>query len=149
MTNSVTPVTPLNSANPTSPITPVGRTTDSLADILERVLDKGIVVAGDIMVNVVDIELLTLKVRLLVASVETARDLGIDWWTSDPFLSNAGQRLQRDNDELRQRVGRLEEALSGAAAPGRAIGSEPEPAAPVDTPHRAGQPAGGTRRDER
>lgn len=60
---------------------------DTLADILERVLDKGIVIAGDIMVNVLDIELLTLKVRLVVASVDTARDMGIDWWTTDPFLT--------------------------------------------------------------
>lgn len=141
MTNSMTPITPLTSANPTSPLTPVSRPADSLADILERVLDKGIVVAGDIMVNVVDIELLTLKVRLLISSVETARDLGIDWWTSDPFLSNAGQRLQRENDELRQRVGRLEEVLGGAAGPDR-------------TQVGAGQPAptgrpGGAHRDDR
>src|SRR2546423_1486399 len=58
-----------------------------LADILERVLDKGVVIAGDIAVNLLDIELLTIKLRLLVASVDTARAMGLDWWTADPFLT--------------------------------------------------------------
>jgi hypothetical protein len=58
----------------------------NLADILERVLDKGIVIAGDIQINLLDIELLTIKLRLLVASVDKAREMGIDWWESDPSL---------------------------------------------------------------
>ena len=60
----------------------------SLGDLLERVLDKGLVIAGDIQVNLLDIELLTIKLRLLVASVETARQMGIDWWERDPWLSS-------------------------------------------------------------
>ena len=60
---------------------------DSLADILERVLDKGIVIAGDIQINLLDIELLTIKLRLLVASVDKAKEMGIDWWECDPPLS--------------------------------------------------------------
>lgn len=60
----------------------------NLGDILERVLDKGIVIVGDIKVNLLDIELLTIKLRLLVASVETARQLGIDWWQHDPWLTS-------------------------------------------------------------
>jgi len=63
--------------------------TGNLADILERVLDKGIVIAGDIRVNLLDIELLTIKLRLLIASADTAREMGIDWWRNDPFLSGA------------------------------------------------------------
>src|SRR5437588_4122885 len=59
----------------------------NLADILERVLDKGIVIAGDIQINLLDIELLTIKIRLLIASVERAREMGINWWESDPTLS--------------------------------------------------------------
>ena len=59
----------------------------NLADILERVLDKGIVIAGDIQINLLDIELLTIKLRLLVASVERAQEMGINWWESDPTLS--------------------------------------------------------------
>jgi hypothetical protein len=61
---------------------------DSLADVLERVLDKGIVIAGDIVVNVLDIELLTLKIRLFVASAQTAQEMGMDWWTRDPFFTS-------------------------------------------------------------
>ncbi|TDD99038.1 gas vesicle protein [Jiangella asiatica] len=59
-----------------------------LADILERVLDKGIVIAGDIRVNLLDIELLTIRIRLLVASVDKAQEMGIDWWRRDPMLSS-------------------------------------------------------------
>ena len=84
----------------------------SLADILERVLDKGVVIAGDIVVNVLDIELLTLKVRLLIASVDTAKEMGIDWWTSDPFLSRNAEQLQQENDDLRQRLDRVERMLT-------------------------------------
>ncbi len=66
----------------------------NLGDILERVLDRGIVIVGDIKVSLLDIELLTLKVRLLVASVDTARQLGIDWWEHDSWLSSqAGPAL--------------------------------------------------------
>ena len=89
------------------------RSADSLADILERVLDKGIVIAGDVVVNVLDIELLTLKLRLLVASVDTAKQMGIDWWQDDPFLSRDARSLERENMQLRQRVEQLE---SGATA---------------------------------
>jgi hypothetical protein len=88
-------------------------TTDSLADILERVLDKGIVIAGDIQINLLDIELLTIKLRLLIASVDRAKEMGIDWWESDPMLSSSGRRdeLESENRELRARLDRLERAL--------------------------------------
>lgn len=75
-----------------------------LADVLERVLDKGIVVAGDIQVNVLDIELLTIKIRLLIASADKAREMGIDWWEGDAFLSSGGR-----GSALEQRLRRLEE----------------------------------------
>jgi hypothetical protein len=88
---------------------------DSLADILERVLDKGIVIAGDIQINLLDIELLTIKLRLLIASVDRAKEMGIDWWESDPMLSSGSRRseLEKENDELRQRLKRLEERVGG------------------------------------
>lgn len=70
----------------------------SLADVLERVLDKGVVIVGDIGVNVLDIELLTLKIRLLIASVDTAKDMGIDWWTNDPFLSARAARAEVEGE---------------------------------------------------
>jgi len=60
--------------------------TKNLADLLDRVLDKGVVIAGDIKINLVEVELLTIKIRLLVASVDKARSMGINWWENDPFL---------------------------------------------------------------
>ena len=92
----------------------------TLADILERVLDKGIVIAGDIQINLLDIELLTIKLRLLIASVERAQEMGINWWEGDPALHsldpgerNGGdsRQLERENRELRERLERLERRL--------------------------------------
>jgi hypothetical protein len=83
----------------------------NLADILERVLDKGIVIAGDIQINLLDIELLTIKLRLLVASVDKAKEMGIDWWESDSSLSSDSRQLENENRELRERLSRLEERL--------------------------------------
>jgi hypothetical protein len=83
---------------------------DSLADVLERVLDKGIVIAGDIQIRLLDIELLTIKLRLLVASVDKAREMGINWWEGDEFVT----RLEDADDkgELSELTQRLE-ALEG------------------------------------
>jgi Gas vesicle protein len=83
----------------------------NLADILERVLDKGIVIAGDIQINLLDIELITIKLRLLVASVDRAREMGINWWETDPSLSQNAEELESENRELRERVERLERAI--------------------------------------
>lgn len=82
----------------------------NLADILERVLDKGVVIAGDIRVNLLDIELLTIKIRLLLVSVDKAREIGIDWWESDPMLSSKARddELADENRRLRERVEALE-----------------------------------------
>ncbi|MEU3421823.1 gas vesicle protein [Streptomyces murinus] len=87
----------------------------NLADILERVLDKGVVIAGDIRINLLDIELLTIKLRLIVASVDKAKEMGIDWWETDPALSSRARRdeLTRENAELRERLARLEELEPG------------------------------------
>jgi hypothetical protein len=76
-----------------------------LADVLERVLDKGIVIAGDIQINLLDIELLTIRLRLLVASADKAKEMGIDWWEGDPFLSRG-----RNGGELEERIRKLESA---------------------------------------
>ena len=80
----------------------------NLADILERVLDKGIVIAGDIKVNLLDIELLTIKIRLLVVSVDKAAEMGIDWWRNDPMLTSSQQGLADENRQLRERLEELE-----------------------------------------
>lgn len=84
---------------------------DSLADVLERVLDKGVVIVGDIGVSILDIELLTLKVRLLISSAETAREMGIDWWEGDPFYSSSGRQLAAEARALRERLAELEKQV--------------------------------------
>jgi hypothetical protein len=86
-----------------------------LADILERVLDKGIVIAGDITISLVDVELLNIKLRLLVASVDKAMEMGINWWESDPYLSTRAHKLEEENRLLRERLDRLEARLEVAA----------------------------------
>ncbi len=78
----------------------------NLADILERVLDKGIVIAGDITISLADVELLKIKVRLLIASVDKAREIGIDWWQSDPALSSRAKKMEEENLLLRERLDR-------------------------------------------
>ena len=92
-----------------------------LLDVLDRVLDKGIVIAGDIKINLLDIELLTIKVRLLIASADKAKEMGIDWWAHDPQLSSKAQGdkaridADRENKALRERVERLEAQLKALA----------------------------------
>jgi hypothetical protein len=85
------------------PVRAGGPAPAQLSDVLERVLDKGIVIAGDIEIRLLDIELLTVKLRLLVASADKAKEMGIDWWEGDPFLS----RRNGDN-ALEERLRRLE-----------------------------------------
>jgi hypothetical protein len=88
----------------------------SLADILERVLDKGIIIAGDIRVNLLDIELLTIKIRLLIVSVDKAQEMGIDWWRNDPALSSSEQGLADENRRLRERLEELESGSGSSAS---------------------------------
>jgi hypothetical protein len=84
--------------------------------VLERVLDKGLVIAGDIKVCLLDIELLTVKLRLLVASVDKAREMGIDWWEHDPSLSSRNQRqLAADNEQLREQISAPERAKEASS----------------------------------
>ncbi|MEU2393497.1 gas vesicle protein [Streptomyces sp. NPDC007369] len=88
----------------------------SLADILERVLDKGIVIAGDIRINLLDIELLTIKLRILIASVDKAKEMGIDWWEHDASLSS-GHRDESLADENRRLRAELAELRRDRLAP--------------------------------
>ena len=83
----------------------------SLADILERVLNKGIVIAGDITVSVGSTELLSIRIRLLVSSVDKARELGINWWEGDPYLSSQASLLQEENQALQKRLENMEAEL--------------------------------------
>lgn len=87
----------------------------NLADILERVLDKGIVVAGDISISLVGVELLSIKIRLLIASVDKAAEMGINWWASDPLLSSRARELEAENRLLHERLARLEQRLDASA----------------------------------
>jgi len=95
---------------------------EGLLDVLDRVLDKGLVIAGDIQINLLDIELLTIKVRLLIASADKAREMGIDWWAHDPQLSSSAKQDQKklpsstnghhdENKQLNERLERLEAQL--------------------------------------
>jgi len=91
-----------------------------LADILERILDKGIVVAGDISVSLVGVELLTVRIRLVVASVDRALEMGIRWWESDAALTGGAApagavKGRAENEALLERVARLEHALAAAS----------------------------------
>jgi hypothetical protein len=106
-----------------SPYRTGGNNPASLADVLERVLDKGVVIAGDIQVRLLDIELLTIKIRLLIASVDKAKEMGINWWESDPFVST--QSLEDGDEggaprELQERVEVLESRLKDLDDGGRA-----------------------------
>jgi hypothetical protein len=103
----------------------------NLADLLERILDKGIVIVGDIRVNLLDIELLTVRLRLLVASVDRAKEMGIDWWEHDPSLSSRAAKetavqesstdaLKEENQRLREHLAALEKCAvesGGAKSP--------------------------------
>jgi len=80
----------------------------SLVDLLDHVLDKGLVIVGDIKINLADIELLTIKIRLLVASVERAKEIGIDWWETDANLSSKAKQIEAENKLLKERLDRLE-----------------------------------------
>jgi len=78
----------------------------NLADILERVLDKGIVIAGDIKIQIADIDLLTIKIRLLIASVDKAMEMGINWWQTDSYLSSKAQESEKE-----ERIKKLEKEV--------------------------------------
>lgn len=84
----------------------------TLADVLERILDKGVVIAGDIKIKLVDIELLTIQIRLLVCSVDEAREMGIDWWMTNSYLSSQAKQQEgaQEMEALRTRIAQLEEA---------------------------------------
>ena len=112
----------------------------NLADLLERVLDKGIVIAGDITLCLGEIELLQIKIRLLIASVDKAREMGIDWWQHDPALSSAAQKAAEQRDQLMERLDRLEKMLAPLVEeraedpPTEAAVADAVTVAPLETP---------------
>ncbi|WP_026691523.1 gas vesicle protein [Alteribacter aurantiacus] len=84
---------------------------NSLVDVLETVLDKGVVIAGDIKINLADVELLTIKIRLLIASVDKAKEIGMDWWENDPHYSSKASKLEEENTYLRGQLEDLEKKV--------------------------------------
>ncbi|MCF8002485.1 MAG: gas vesicle protein [Halanaerobiales bacterium] len=81
----------------------------TLAEILEQILDKGVVIAGDISISLADVELLRIKIRLLVASVDKAKEMGIDWWETDPYLNSKAKELEEENQKLREQLNKKNE----------------------------------------
>lgn len=88
----------------------------TLADVLERVLDKGIVIAGDISVSVGSTELLSIRIRLLISSVDKAKEIGINWWENDPYLSSQSRQLLETNQQLQAKLEHLETELRALKA---------------------------------
>ncbi|WP_308634024.1 gas vesicle protein [Paenibacillus silvisoli] len=76
----------------------------NLLEVLEKILDKGVVIAGDIKVSLADVELLSIKIRLIVASVDKAKEIGIDWWEHDSYYSSHAMKLKEENNRLRERL---------------------------------------------
>ncbi len=83
----------------------------SLADLVERILDKGIVIAGDVVISIADIELLKIKLRLVICSVDKAKEIGIDWWNYDPNFSSKASSIEAENKELKLKLAHFEEMV--------------------------------------
>ncbi|MGM0875355.1 MAG: gas vesicle protein [Bacillota bacterium] len=79
----------------------------NILEILEKILDKGVVIAGDIKISLADVELLTIKIRLIVASVDKAKEIGLDWWESDPYLSTKAKSLEEENRLLKEKLNKV------------------------------------------
>src|SRR5438552_17505933 len=97
----------------------------TLVDILDRVLDKGLVVAGDIRVSLANVELLTIQIRLLVCSIDKATEIGLDWWRRDQFLSTDAQERDEATAALQARIEALERQLGDTPEPARRARQQP------------------------
>jgi len=96
-----------------------------LVDVLDRILDKGLVIAGDIKVSLANVELLTLQIRLLVCSIDKAEQIGLNWWRYDTNLTTRAERAEAENVELRERLSELEQEIKKLGAAARVTGNEP------------------------
>ncbi len=105
-----------------------------LVDVLDRILDKGLVIAGDIKVSLANVELITLQIRLLVCSIDKAEQIGLNWWRYDTNLTTRAERAEAENVELRERLAELEREVRQLTAP------------PVAPPPRAARKAGATKK---
>ena len=121
-----------------TPLTP--SRSQGLVDVLDRILDKGLVIAGDVRVKLANVELLTIQVRLLICSIDKAEQIGLTWWKTDPLLAGgdpaATEQVRRENEELRERLRLLEERMAqlapgSMAAPASAAASASAAARPT------------------
>lgn len=96
-----------------------------LVDVLDRILDKGLVIAGDIKVSLANVELLTLQIRLLVCSIDKAEQIGLNWWRYDTNLTTRAERAEAENLELRERLSELELEIRKLSAAAAVSGNEP------------------------
>jgi hypothetical protein len=94
-----------------------------LVDVLDRILDKGLVIAGDIKVSLANVELLTLQIRLIVCSIDKAEQIGLNWWRYDTNLTTGAERSAAENLELRERLADLEREMKQLRAPRAAAGA--------------------------
>ena len=92
-----------------------------LVDVLDRILDKGLVIAGDIKVSLANVELLTLQIRLLVCSIDKAEQIGLNWWRYDTNLTTRAERAEAENLELRERLNELEREIRKLGVSGAAV----------------------------
>jgi hypothetical protein len=116
-----------------------------LVDVLDRILDKGLVIAGDIKVSLANVELLTLQIRLLVCSIDKAEQIGLNWWRYDTNLTTRAERAEAENLELRERLSELEQEIRKLAAANLAAATREQK--PVVTTRRVGRKAKATRRN--
>ena len=116
-----------------------------LVDVLDRILDKGLVIAGDIKVSLANVELLTLQIRLLVCSIDKAEQIGLNWWRYDTNLTTRAERAEAENVELRERLTELEQEIRKLAAANLVAASRET--TEVVTSRRAGRKAGAKRRN--
>ena len=98
-----------------------GRST-GLVELLDRILDKGLVVAGDVKISLAEVELLTIRIRLLICSIDKAEQIGLDWWRFDHHFSPGKQLLSAENEELKKQIRALQRKLTALTRPRSAVG---------------------------
>jgi hypothetical protein len=105
---------------------PMNGRASGLVDVLDRVLDKGLVVAGDVRISLAEVELLTIRIRLIVCSIDKAEQIGLDWWRYDSHLAPGRDRLASENESLKKQIRSLERRVAALAAKPSARGRRPE-----------------------
>jgi hypothetical protein len=105
---------------------PLNGRASGLVDVLDRVLDKGLVVAGDVKISLAEVELLTIRIRLIVCSIDKAEQIGLDWWRYDSHLAPGRDRLAVENQALKKQIRNLERRVAALAAKPNGRGRRPE-----------------------